>query len=63
MISARRATLDDIEAMFAADTAVWRAGFQYTFSGAVFEVGSFDAARRTECTESVFLDGTDTFVG
>ena len=63
MIFVRRATLDDIEAIVAAYTAAWRAGFQYMFSAAVFEVDGFDAARRTECTDGVFRDGTDTFVG
>ena len=63
MIFVRRATLDDIEAIVAAYTAAWRAGFQYMFSAAVFEVDGFDAARRAECKDSVFLDGTDTFVG
>ena len=63
MIFVRRATLDDIEAVVATYTAAWRAGFQYMFSAVVFEVDGFDAARRTECTDGVFLDGTDTFVG
>jgi GNAT superfamily N-acetyltransferase len=63
MIHVRRASLDDIEAMVAVYTAAWRAGFRFMFPAAVFEVDGFDAARRAECTDSVFLDGTDTFVG
>lgn len=63
MINVRRASLDDIEPIVAAYIAAWREGFRYMFPAAVFEVDGFDAARRTECTDSVFLDGTDTFVG
>jgi hypothetical protein len=63
MILVRRASLDDIEPMVAAYTAAWRSGFRYMFPPAVFEVDGFDAARRAECTDSVFLDDTDTFVG
>ncbi len=62
MINVRRASLDDIEAIVAAYTAAWRAGFHYMFPPAVFEVDGFDAARRAECVDSVFNDGTDTFV-
>lgn len=63
MIHVRRATLDDIEAMVAIYTAAWRSGFQYMFPVAVFERDDFVVSRRDECTEGVFLDGTDTFVG
>lgn len=63
MIHVRHATLDDIEPIVSAYTAAWRSGFRYMLPPAVFEAEHFDAERRTECTESVFLDGTDTFVG
>jgi GNAT superfamily N-acetyltransferase len=62
MIRVRRATLDDIEPMVSAYTAAWRSGFQYMLPPAVFEADDFDSTRRGECSDSVLLGGTDTFV-
>lgn len=62
MLLVRRATLDDFETMVAIYNAAWREGFKHMFSDAVFASESFDTERRAECRESIFCDGTDTFV-
>ncbi len=62
MLHVRRATLDDYETMVAIYTAAWREGFKHMFSATVFAADGFDADRRAECHESIFSEGTDTFV-
>lgn len=62
MISVRRATLEDLDAMVAIYIAAWRRGFEHMFSAATFATESFDADRVAECRESIFSDDGDTFV-
>lgn len=62
MISVRRATLDDLEAMTGVYIAAWREGFRHMFSASVFADDRFDATRRAECAETTLNDGADTFV-
>ncbi|MEM9041120.1 MAG: GNAT family N-acetyltransferase [Actinomycetota bacterium] len=62
MVSVRRATLDDLEAMVGAYTAAWREGFRYMFSASVFADHTFDDERREECHDAVLGDDCDTYV-
>ncbi len=62
MLTVRRATLDDFDAMASIYTAAWREGFQHMFSAATFARGDFDAVRRAECQAAVLGDDTDTYV-
>ncbi|MEL6892100.1 MAG: GNAT family N-acetyltransferase [Actinomycetota bacterium] len=62
MLTVRRATLDDQEAMVAVYTVAWREGFKHMFSAATFARDDFDADRRAECTDAVLCDDTDTYV-
>jgi GNAT superfamily N-acetyltransferase len=62
MISVRRATLDDLEAMQAVYVAAWRDGFRHMFSDVVFAREDFAAARRAECAEVLHDPDADTYV-
>ncbi len=62
MLSVRRATLDDREAMVSVYVAAWREGFRHMFSDGTFARSDFDADRRAECIETTLTSDTDTFV-
>lgn len=62
MITVRRATLDDLEAMIGLYNAAWREGFRHMFSATVFVDDGFDAERRAECEEAMRNENADTYV-
>ena len=62
MLSVRRATIEDFDAMVAIYTAAWRDGFRHMFSSATFARSDFDADRRAECGASVLAEDSDTYV-
>lgn len=62
MITVRRASIDDLEALTAAYIAGWRAGFSQMFSASVFMQDDFDQQRRRECQEMLLDDTIDVHV-
>ncbi len=62
MISVRRASIDDLEALTAAYIAAWRSGFGQMFPAAVFMQDDFDRQRQAECRATLLDDKVDVHV-